>query len=100
MEIELNGQENFRTGAQVQLVEVSPLSLRLRGHGVHSGYVDAPESRKVREIAVRFTLAPRNFEYLRALVDIGRHDGCHVRVRRRARSIQPKRFTPVVVVRP
>jgi hypothetical protein len=102
LEVELNGQENFRTGKEVELIEASHKLLRVlfrRGHGVHPGRVDASESRKVREIVVRFNLAPRNLAYLKTMVEIARHDRCQIRFRT-ARPEKAARFTRVALVRP
>jgi hypothetical protein len=101
VEVELNGQENFRTGRDLELIQASPQSLRFvyrRGHGVHPGHVDDSQGRTVREVVVRYNLRARDFAYLCALVQMTEHDGCGVRISSR-READRGAFTPVVYVR-
>jgi hypothetical protein len=101
--VELNGQENFRTGPAIETIDASPRILKLRfrrGNGIHPGYVDASRGRIIRELAVRFHLAPRNAAYLKALVEIARYDGCRVRFRSAHGQAPPIPFTPIATVRP
>ena len=68
-ETELNGQHNFRTAADVELVEVSPTHLRVRymkGVGVTPGHVDAAQRGTVRDVEVTFHLGAQ--DYLRLLL--------------------------------
>ncbi len=88
LELELNGQENCRNGLEVASLEASRSMLRVRfrrGCGVLPGYVDASEEPPVLEVLVRFGLADPDYDYLAALLEAARQDGCIVRCRRGAK---------------
>jgi hypothetical protein len=65
-DIELNGQENFQAGREIERIDASAERLKVRfrrGHGIYPGDVGESQSRKVLELVVRFHLAPRNAMY-------------------------------------
>jgi hypothetical protein len=84
LELELNGQQNSSNGLEVASLEATRTMLRVRfrrGFGVFPGYVDASEESAVPEVLVRFALTDADFEYMAALLEAARQDGCRVRCR-------------------
>jgi hypothetical protein len=101
--IELNNEENLRTGADIEVIEASPTLLTVlfrRGKGFSPGFVDAPKPRKVRKLLVHYSLSGRDLGFLRSLLAVARHDGCQVRLGREAGVRRHSKHTRVVTVRP